>query len=72
MSLLRFGSHGNGVVQLQSDLVQLGFTLRVDGDFGPATERMLMAFQRENGISADGVCGPETFEAIGRKLPKAV
>ena len=55
LQMLRFGSQRIGVRQLQKDLSYLGFGLRVDGDFGPATQRALKAFQRENRLQTDGV-----------------
>ena len=69
LQMLKFGSQGIAVQQLQRDLSSLGITLRVDGDFGPATERALKKFQRENRLQSDGVFGPKTLEMLRRKLP---
>lgn len=71
IQMLRFGSRGDAVRQLQRDLSSLGFILRVDGDFGPATEITLKRFQRENRLQADGIFGPKTLEMLRRKLPVA-
>jgi N-acetylmuramoyl-L-alanine amidase len=58
---------GDDVSTLQHQLNQLGFDAgRVDGIFGPATERAVRAFQRNAGILADGVCGPATRDALDR------
>lgn len=71
MALLKFGSAGAGVRTLQSNLRKLGFFLVVDGDFGPATRRMLKAFQREHRLRPDGIFGPKTLEVMQRQLPAA-
>ena len=58
---------GDDVVDLQQRLNALGFDAgREDGLFGPATERALRRFQRDAGLSADGVCGPASREALER------
>ena len=51
-STLRLGSTGSEVACLQS---QLG--IMVDGKFGPATKAAVMAWQVNNGLTADGVLG---------------
>jgi len=69
LQMLRLGSRGVAVKQLQRDLSSLGHRLSVDGDFGPATERALKQFQRESRLKADGIFGPKTLEMMTRKLP---
>jgi peptidoglycan hydrolase-like protein with peptidoglycan-binding domain len=65
MSVLREGSTGDQVIQLQSKLKELGFDPgNVDGDFGPQTTRAVFAFQRAKGLQLDGTVGPETFAAL--------
>ncbi len=61
---LRVGSHGPDVADLQRKLRSLGYHLHVDGDFGPATQRMVRQFQSENGLVADGIAGPMTIARI--------
>lgn len=59
--------HGDDVAVLQQKLMELGFVLdRIDGVFGPITEAALREFQKNVGLSSDGICGPEVFLAIGR------
>jgi N-acetylmuramoyl-L-alanine amidase len=58
---------GDDVVQLQQRLGRLGFDAgRVDGIFGARTGQALTEFQRNAGLGADGICGPETVAAILR------
>jgi len=39
--------------------------LRPDGDFGGGTEKALKAFQRDNGLTPDGIAGPQTWNKLG-------
>jgi N-acetylmuramoyl-L-alanine amidase len=56
---------GEDVVALQERLNTLGFSVgRVDGRFGPETERAVRAFQRAYGLGGDGSVGPETLRAF--------
>ena len=56
---------GDDVAELQAGLARLGFDSgRVDGIFGPATERALSDFQNNCGLYVDGVCGPDTVRAV--------
>jgi len=62
--MLRLGSRGARVRELQALLVRAGHALIVDGDFGPATKAAVRAFQRSNHLIVDGVAGPETMTAL--------
>lgn len=68
LASLRLGSFGQAVRDLQKDLSQLGYTLRIDGDFGFGTENAVKNFQRSNRIKIDGIVGPKVFELVRRKL----
>ncbi len=57
---LQQGDSGSCVTQLQQRLNQLGATLVVDGQFGPATKNAVLAFQGRERIGFDGVVGPTT------------
>ena len=72
LSILKLGSLGDAVKELQERLKAIGFALAVDGDFGPATERALKAFQRECRLKIDGIFGPRTLEMLQRRLPPAI
>ena len=63
----QFGApmYGDDVATLQSRLQDLGFyTGLVDGYFGLQTHNGLMSYQREYGLAADGICGPETLRSL--------
>jgi hypothetical protein len=67
---LRRGNTGEYVTLLQQVLNERGAQLELDGKFGSATEKAVKAFQQANGLKADGICGPKTWDAIGPvKIP---
>ena len=64
-SLQRGFTDSDEVRALQKRLRALGwYTGSADGDFGPATEAAVKAFQRANGLSADGKAGEKTLEKL--------
>ncbi len=65
MSVLKQGSSGPDVTALQTKLKELGFDPHgVDGNFGPGTKSALIAFQQSKGLTADGIAGPQTMNAL--------
>ena len=69
---LRKGSAGTLVEDLQSKLIALGYDLGnsgADGKFGAKTETAVKAFQKSKGLTADGVVGPKTWEALDAATP---
>src|SRR4029453_6798329 len=64
MEMLREGTRGLHVRRWQSFLIDRGFLAgRADGDFGPLTRTATAAYQRANGLAADGIVGPRTAAA---------
>ncbi len=64
-STLRMGSSGAEVKKLQNRLKELKYYNGVvDGDYGQGTYNAVKAFQANNNLTADGVAGPRTLEAI--------
>jgi putative chitinase len=57
--LLKIGSKGNEVKQLQEKL-----GLKPDGSFGPVTEKAVKSWQSSNGLKPDGVVGDETWSKM--------
>ena len=65
---LYYGSKGEAVKDLQTDLNQLGYNLAVDGDFGSKTQAAVKDFQKKNKLTVDGIVGPLTEAAIDKAL----
>ena len=62
---MQLGFTGLDVRLVQKRLQELGFyTGSVDGDFGLSTDKAVKAFQRANGLTADGKIGPKTKEVL--------
>ena len=64
---LRKGSKGEFVTLLQTMLINRGYQLPkygADGDFGSETESAVKQFQRDWGLTEDGVAGPKTWEML--------
>ncbi len=72
-SVLKYGSRGAAVKQLQEDLNRLGYPCGTpDGVFGTKTVNAVKAFQRDNGLTADGIAGGATLAKInGAQSPSA-
>lgn len=71
---IRKGDHCSWVTLAQTMLHNRGYDLGrygVDGDFGSATEDAVKAFQRDNGLTPDGIIGPKTWEALDGQAPAA-
>ena len=65
MPILKQGSSGPAVKDLQQKLKQLGFDPKgVDGKFGPGTLAAVIAFQKRKKLRADGLVGPKTIAAL--------
>ena len=59
------GSQGNDVVTIQNRLKKLGyFTASATGYYGSATISSVKAFQKANGLSADGACNKKTLDKL--------
>ena len=63
-SVLSQGSKGPSVQTMQQRLKDLGYSLSVDGDFGPGTAKVVVAFQQSRNLGSDGKVGPNTWAAL--------
>lgn len=65
-TLSKLGSRGNEVRRIQTKLKELGYYKgSVDGIYGIATQKAVRSFQKNCGITADGIAGPKTLKFLG-------
>lgn len=62
-SVVQLGSKGDDVRELQ-----LMLNLNPDGNAGSLTKQGIEDFQRNLGLSVDGICGPDTWAALDREI----
>jgi hypothetical protein len=62
--LMTLNKTGAGVRALQARLKARGWKITVDGEFGPQTDRIVRAFQKDKGLTVDGEVGPQTWSAL--------
>ena len=64
MTTIRLGSHDEDVIVLQRLLSLLGFSVVNDCIFGNGTLAAVQTFQSQNSLTADGIVGPNTWNAL--------
>lgn len=64
VTVLRRGSKGAAVGEMQMLLRAKGFPITVDQDFGPATELAVIQFQLRVGLADDGIVGHDTWAGL--------
>lgn len=65
-TLSSLGSRGQEVRQIQRKLQNLGYySGSIDGIYGTATQKAVRSFQKNCGITADGIAGPKTLLYLG-------
>ncbi|HIZ20922.1 MAG TPA: spore cortex-lytic enzyme [Firmicutes bacterium] len=65
-ALSKLGSTGSEVRQIQTKLIHWGYLNdKADGIYGTKTRDAVIAFQKKNGLTADGIAGPATLQAMG-------
>lgn len=64
--LSKYGSRGSEVTQIQTKLKRWGYyNGNIDGIYGSQTVAAVKWFQRKNGLTADGIAGTKTLNAMG-------
>ncbi|MYS35362.1 peptidoglycan hydrolase-like protein with peptidoglycan-binding domain [Streptomyces sp. KhCrAH-43] len=61
---VKYGTKGQAVKAAQNQLKVYGYSLTVDGSFGPATKSATLSFQKNHHLTADGVIGPNTWRTL--------
>jgi cell wall-associated NlpC family hydrolase len=70
-TLLRRGSTGDAVKQLQENLIFLGYLNgTADGIFGSMTDAAVKLYQQRNGLYVDGVAGPATQSKVTAEVSR--
>ena len=67
MANLKYGSSGNDVKTLQQKLIDNGYDVGssgADGVFGKNTQNAVMKYQKDNGLTVDGIAGKNTLGAL--------
>ncbi|WP_428912042.1 L,D-transpeptidase family protein [Niallia sp. Krafla_26] len=66
-SILKKGSRGPAVKEIQQTLTSLGFSTKgIDGVFGSNTDQAVRQFQKSRGLVVDGIVGNATKNALGQ------
>ena len=69
---IRQGDQGTYVKMMQEELMAMGYQVGstgADGIFGKNTKSAVVAFQTNNGLKVDGICGPATWAALDAAQP---
>ena len=69
MRTIKSGSKGQQVKQMQELLNSIGFTIKVDGNFGKISDDAIKQFQFNNGLTPDGIVGKITWDALIEEQP---
>lgn len=63
-TMVAYGSQGDAVRQLQSELNRHGYQLDEDGVFGKKTRAAVRDYQKKNSLRLDGIAGNETWGSL--------
>lgn len=69
MAVYKPGSKGEEVKRIQERLKILDYYKGlIDGDFGRGTEAAVKMFQKDKGLTVDGIVGPKTWDILFKEL----
>lgn len=63
-SQIKIGSQGSDVEELQNILNKNGYNLAVDGIFGTKTQKAVMDYQGNHGLTPDAIVGEKTWDSL--------
>lgn len=69
---IRRGDSGQYVTLAQTELINKGYScgsFGADGQFGAATEKAVIQFQKDHNLTADGIIGAKTWAALDSTEP---
>ncbi len=69
---LKKGMRGADVYKLQEGLQSIGYTLSIDGIFGPETDMIVREFQSSQKLVQDGIVGPDTLAVLRGLLSQSM
>lgn len=69
-TMVAYGSQGDAVRQLQSELNRHGYQLDEDGVFGKKTRAAVRDYQKKNSLRLDGIAGDETWGSLLASPPR--
>lgn len=70
-ALSSYGSRGTEVRAIQEKLKERGlYNGSVDGIYGTQTQKAVRAFQKQQGLTQDGIAGPATLKRLGITIGK--
>lgn len=65
MRVLRVGSRGSDVMKIQAVLKKIGYNPgSIDGVFGNQMRQAVIQYQRNNGLTPDGIIGTNTYNSL--------
>ena len=64
VNAIKYGMKGDDVSKLQTSLKNAGYNIDVDGSFGPQTLEAVKQYQSANGLTVDGMVGPQTSAVL--------